>query len=595
MLFRNIALRISQILHELYQVNLSPDDLSLEFTNPDYEGDCTFVVFPLVKILKQAPEKIANDIGQSLIKHNPDIEKYHVIKGFLNLTLKQSFWFNFVDENYKNKQFGFAKLDNSRPLTVIEYSSPNTNKPLHLGHIRNNLIGLSISRIIEANGYPVAQVNLINDRGIHICKTMVAYEKWGNQKTPYQLNIKGDKFVGDLYVKFEQELQKEILELTKQGYSEEEALQKAPLMQLARQKLVQWEAGDEQVLNLWKTMNEWVLEGFEQTYKRMNIRFDKIYFESQTYKYGKDIVLQKLKEGVFYQLEDGSVWVNLEDEKLDHKLLLRSDGTSVYITQDIGTAVIRYNEYNPDRMIYVVGNEQNHHFQVLKVILKKAGFHWYDKIHHLSYGMVELPEGKMKSREGKVVDADDLMDQMVETARNIAKTSGKLYDVPEEIQHKVIEKIALGALNYFILRTDARKNMVFYPEESIDFNGDTGPFIQYTHARICSLLSKAEQENLFPANTEHPDTLISEEKELVKLLYLFPLKIYESYQTLNPAIIAHYAHHVASSYNSFYQNIPVLRAKTNEEKNFRLKLSQFTANVLENACFLLGIEMPGIM
>lgn len=595
MFFPSIASDIQYVLKKIYDLDLPLDKIPLELTNSDYQGDCTLIVFPLAKILRQETEKIASEIANAVASINKHIDHYEIIKGFVNFTVKYEFWFDFVLKHHNDSNYGFVQLQKNLQPYIVEYSSPNTNKPLHLGHIRNNMIGLSLSRIIQANGYPVVQVSLINDRGIHICKTLVAYEKWGKNSTPQQQNVKGDKFVGDLYVKFEKELKSEVDELVQKGYSTEEAYKSSPLMQCAREKLVLWEANDEDVRNLWKTMNQWVMDGFKSTYKRMNIKFDKIYFESDTYHFGKEIIFEKLKEGILYKEDDESIWIDLEESNLGKKLLLRSDGTSVYVTQDIGSAVRRYDEFNPQMMIYVVGNEQNHHFQVLKNILKRFGFDWYDKIYHLSHGMIELPEGKMKSREGKVVDADDLMDQMVDSAWQIAKTSGKLNQVPQEIQHEVIEKIAQGALKYFILKTDARKNIVFYPEESIDFNGDTGPFIQYTHARILSLIKKAQQEVSITDDCPLPQVLFPEERELIRLLYLFPLKIRESFKTQNPALIAHYAYQLSSAYNSFYQNIPVLRSKTDEEKYFRLKLTIFTANIIERSCYLLGIEMPGVM
>ncbi len=581
-------------LHNLYQSEIPAESILLEETNKDFNGDFTFVVFPYLKISRKSPEATAHEIGEELMRQSDMIASVNVIKGFLNLTLKDSVWIDFLNSNFSEKNFGFRNTATDDAPVVVEYSSPNTNKPLHLGHIRNNLIGQSVSRILGASGKNVKQVNLINDRGIHICKTMLAWIKWGENKTPENLGIKGDKYVGDLYIRFEQELQKEIKSLCKKSMNEDEGLQYSKLMNEARELLVRWENHDPEVRYLWMTMNNWVMKGFENTYKRMNISFDRLYFESETYLPGKEIVMEGLNNGVFLQKEDTSVWADLRDEGLDEKILIRSDGTSVYITQDIGTAVNRYNDFRPERMIYVVGNEQNYHFQVLKHVLKKAGYAWAENIQHLSYGMVELPEGKMKSREGKVVDADDLMDEMFETAGKIAEEAGKASSLPPDKAKEVIEMIAQAALKYFILKVDARKNMIFNPEESIDFNGNTGPFIQYTHARIISLLEKGKLSGCIPG-TAKSTSLLPPEKELIVLLSKFPETLKDSAEELNPSYIAQYAFDLAKSYNSFYQSLPVLKEENAETRQLRISISEFTANVLESAFYLLGIRMPGVM
>ncbi len=594
MLSRRLRQSVQAALKTLYNLDLDSETIQIGRTNKDFQGDYTFVVFPFLNVSGKSPEATANEIGNEIKKTDSGVSSFNVVKGFLNITYHDSIWADIINEQAFTIDFGRKKPEpGSKPL-VIEYSSPNTNKPLHLGHVRNNLIGQSIARILEAAGTPVKQVNLVNDRGIHICKTMLAYQKWGNNNTPEDLGIKGDKYVGELYVRFEQELQKEILSLQNQGMTEEQAIENSVLMDEARRMLIQWEDNDADVRELWKRMNTWVLQGFEKTYERMGIHFDKTYFESDTYQLGKEVIMSGLKKEVFFQRDDGSVWVDLSNEGLDEKILLRSDGTSVYITQDIGSALLRHEDFLPERMIYVVGNEQNYHFQVLKHVLRKAGFSWADSIEHLSYGMVELPDGKMKSREGKVVDADDLMDEMNATAAAIAQEAGKAISLPEEETGKIIEMIAQGALKYFILRVDAKKNMIFKPEESIDFNGNTGPFIQYTHARIRSLLDKAATSGFKPGKTtiEH---LSDAEKEIAVLLSQYPDIISESAKTLNPSVIAQYAYELARSYNTLYQNHPVLKEPSEEKRTFRLNLSLFTANVLDSSFNLLGIKMPGIM
>jgi len=591
---KQLKISLKETLFNLYSIDIELDNIILEETNPDFEGDFTFVVFPFLKLSRKSPEQTASEIGEHLINNTSIVDSFNVVKGFLNIVISDAVWIDILHTNASNPLFGIEPVNPNQPPVVVEYSSPNTNKPLHLGHIRNNLIGQSVSRILTAVGYDVKQVNLINDRGIHICKTMLAYQKWYIGKTPQSVGVKGDKFVGDLYVQFETELKNELNGLTAKGLSEEDAIKQSPLMEEARQMLVNWENRDEETLKLWKMMNAWVLEGFDGTYKRMNIAFDKLYFESETYLSGRDIVLQGEKQGVFYRKDDGSVWADLRNEGLDEKILLRSDGTSVYITQDLGTAVIRNEDFSPQAMVYVVGNEQNYHFQVLKLVLQKAGYKWADNIEHLSYGMVELPDGKMKSREGKVVDADELMDEMYNTAFRISLEAGKAASLPQGEAERVIEMIAQAALKYFILRVDAKKNMVFNPEESIDFNGNTGPFIQYTHARIQSLLQKAEAAGLVCKQT-NIDSLHPQEKALVVLLSTFPKIINESAARRNPSLIAQFAFDLAKEYNSFYQVLPVLKEENKDLAINRLNISAYTANVLKSAFHLLGIEMPGVM
>jgi arginyl-tRNA synthetase len=558
-------------------------------------GITPWLFFLFSNTQKKNPEATANEIGNTLINRVDFVHSFNVIKGFLNVTIKDRIWIEELNTIAFDSNFGITPTSANSKHVVIEYSSPNTNKPLHLGHVRNNLIGHSISQILKANGKRVTQVNLINDRGIHICKTMLAWMKWGENKSPKDNNQKGDKFVGDLYVKFEMELQKEQNHIKDNHKNETEASESdSPLMIEARELLKKWEEKDPQTISIWSMMNKWVLDGFQKTYERMNISFHKYYFESDTYLLGKEIVVEKLNKGVFYKKEDSSVWIDLKDEGLDEKLLLRSDGTSVYITQDLGTAVTRHKDFQPDIMLYVVGNEQNYHFQVLKHILHKSGFHWADSIRHLSYGMVELPEGKMKSREGKVVDADDLMDEMYNTAHSISQLSGKATSLNNSDFEHVIEMIAQAALKYFILKVDAKKNMVFSPDESIDFNGNTGPFIQYTHARIISLLQKAKQLGFESKEIKH-HTISEQEKKIITILHSYPNVVNESGAKLNPAIIAHFAYELAKEYNSFYQNYIIIKEQSTEKRTIRLNISQATANVLHSAFRLLGIEMPGIM
>ncbi len=557
------------------------NELIIQKTRKEFIGDYTINVFPWVKQIRKSPEEIAQTIGNYLLNNCHYISEFQVIKGFLNLSIRTQ---TLLEQAFKEPTISQSK----QQQIVIEFSSPNTNKPLHLGHIRNNLLGNSISLILS-NFHNVIKVNLINDRGIHICKSMLAWQKWGNGQTPENTHIKGDKLVGDYYVLFDKEYKKQIEQLISNGYSKEEAEKKAPLMLEAQEMLRKWEQGDEKVHNLWKTMNQWVYNGFETTYQKLGITFDKIYYESETYELGKQYVLKGLSEGIFFQKSDGSVWVDLTQDGLDEKLLLRADGTSVYITQDIGTAVLRYNEFKPNRMIYVVGNEQNYHFQVLKLVLNKLGFSWANTIYHLSYGMVELPEGKMKSREGTVVDADDLIAELEHEAKQIALKSGKLKDADEITFQKGIEKIAAAALKYFILKVDPEKNMTFNPQESIDFDGNTGTFILYTYARIQSILNKASEQNIV---VQKPDAIDinDKERELLLLLIDFPYVVAEAASLFNPAKIANYVYCLSKEFNQYYQSYPILKEENANIRNFRLILSQKIAKTIKRCCNLLGIE-----
>lgn len=584
-------------LNKLY--NVQPDEslLQLQNTRKDFEGDITIVVFPFLKFSGKPPETTASAIGEYLEKQIPEIRSYNVVKGFLNLVIDDNYWFGEMLDAWKDENFGKAKPDGKQALAMVEYSSPNTNKPLHLGHIRNNLLGFSISEILKENNYRVVKTNIVNDRGIHICKSMLAWQKWGDKKTPEATGQKGDHLVGELYVEFDKHYKAEITELMEKGLSQKEAEDQAPSIQEARELLRRWESGDQNVVGLWKTMNNWVYKGFDMTYKRLGVDFDKIYYESETYLIGKDEVLRGLKEEIFYQKEDGSVWADLTEDGLDHKLLLRSDGTSVYMTQDIGTAKMRFNEYAIDKMIYVVGNEQIYHFQVLAVLLDKLGYAWGKDLHHFSYGMVELPSGKMKSREGTVVDADDLMDGMIQVAGEMARELGKLDSLTPEEAEKTYEMIALGALKYFILKVDPKKNMLFNPEESIDFNGNTGPFIQYTHARIQSVLRKATEKSLV-INEQfsglHGEISIKE-KELMKRITLFPEIVREAGENYSPAIIANYCFELAKEFNQFYHDHQII-AETNESiRNLRLIISATVGKVIKRGMKLLGIDVPDRM
>ena len=567
--------------------------IQIQKTKKDFEGDFTLVVFPFLKLSRKSPEQTADLIGKYLEANLKEIESYNVIKGFLNLVVSKNFWLGFFADNYKNSEkFGFIEQDDSKPV-VNEFSSPNTNKPLHLGHIRNNLIGYSVSRILQANGKNVVNVNLVNDRGIHICKSMLAWQKWGDGKSPETSGLKGDKIVGDYYVRFDKENKEEVKHLVQDGYTEEESNLNSPLIIEAQKMLKKWEENDPEIRQLWKKLNDWVYEGFDGTYKRLGIEFNKIYYESETYLLGKEIVEKGLKDGVLFKKDDGSVWADLTSEGLDEKLLLRSDGTSVYMTQDIGTAKLRYDEYLPEKLIYVVGNEQNYHFNVLKLVLKKLGYNWADCIIHLSYGMVELPHGKMKSREGTVVDADDLMEEMFVTARKTTESLGKIDGFSETEANNLFETIGMGALKYFILKVDPKKNMIFNPAESIDFTGNTGPFIQYTFARIRSVLRKAGEMNFHPDFSMNSElTLLKKEKDVIKLLFEFPLIIRQAGENLSPAMIANYVFELVKEYNQFYQEVPILKDENKIAIEFRLALSEFVSNVIMSSMKLLGISVP---
>lgn len=588
---------VAETVLKLYGVKPEVNQLQIQKTRKEFEGDYTLVAFPLLKLTRKSPEETCRQIGEMLLQSYPEVSVINVIKGFLNITLSKTYWSGVINEIASTEDYGFAPtpLENANP-TVVEFSSPNTNKPLHLGHIRNNLLGFSISRILEKSGKRVIKVNLVNDRGIHICKSMVAWLKYGNGETPQTSGKKGDHLVGDYYVRFEKEYKLEVEQLVSSGMGKDEALTKAPIIIEAQEMLRKWEAKDAETIRLWTMMNGWVYEGFEKTYQNLGITFDKTYYESQTYLLGKKIVNEGLNRGIFFRKDDGSVWVDLTADGLDQKLLLRSDGTSVYITQDIGTAIERYNEFHFDEHIYVVGNEQDYHFQVLKLVMKKLGYSWCEALYHLSYGMVLLPDGKMKSREGTVVDADDLIAEMLQTATEVSKELGKLDQMNNEEASKTIRMIGLGALKYFILKVDPKKNMTFNPGESIDFNGNTGPFIQYTHARIRSVLRKAGNVNDLQSQKVTPESISSQkELELIQLLHFFPDTIKIAAQTHNPAEIANYTYELAKQYNQFYQDLPILREPIPEVKHFRLLLSQAVARVIKQAMWLLGIDVPEVM
>lgn len=574
---------------ELYGADLPENQVNFQTTRKEFEGDITLVVFPMVRFAKKGPEQTAEDLGNYLVEKLDFVEKYNVVKGFLNMVISESYWLEAYAKAYQTKDFGRIEATENDPLVVVEYSSPNTNKPLHLGHVRNNLLGYSVAEIVKASGKRVKKVQIINDRGIHICKSMLAWKKFGDGETPESSGIKGDHLVGKYYVRFDQEYKKEISALMAEGKTEEVAKKEAPLLVEAQNMLRQWEAKDEEVVALWEMMNQWVYAGFDSTYTRMGVDFDKHYYESDTYLLGKQYIDSGLEKGIFYQKEDGSVWVDLTDEKLDHKLLLRGDGTAVYMTQDIGTAIQRYLDFDFSRMVYTVGNEQDYHFDVLFKILNRLDYSWAKDCHHLSYGMVDLPSGKMKSREGTVVDADDLMQEMVSTAQSISEELGKLDGFDDEELASIYEMIGLGALKYFILKVDPRKRMLFDPSESIDFNGHTGPFIQYTHARICSLQRRAADLNaeVKPESALHP-----KEKELLKVLLRYPEVIQEAAKDYSPAVIANYAYDLVKEYNQFYQQVPVFGADNEKDKVFRIGLSGLVGKVIASAMSLLGITVP---
>jgi len=590
--------RTSAVIQKLYNAVIKPESIGIEKTKKEIEGDYTIVVFPLARVSKKSPEATAVEIGDHLKQDVPEIEEVKVIKGFLNLMLKDSFWLSFLHREASADNYGFHAERNEAPV-LVEYSSPNTNKPLHLGHIRNNLLGFSVARILKANGHKVVRLNLVNDRGIHICKSMLAYMKWGHDETPGSTGMKSDHLIGKYYVLFDQELKKEIQQLVSEGRSQEEAEKQAPLLLEAQEILRLWEEKDAKIRQLWQQMNDWAYTGFDETYKNLGVDFDEIQYESQTYLHGKALVMEALRDGFLEQKSDGSIWADLKDEGLDEKLLLRSDGTSVYMTQDLGTAELRHNEFLPSSLIYVVGNEQNYHFDVLKKILIKTGHPWAERIYHLSYGMVELPEGKMKSREGKVVDADDLMEEMINTAETTTRELGKLNDYTDDEASNLFRIIGLGALKYFILKVDPRKNMLFDPKESIDFNGNTGPFIQYTYARIRSLLRKAALAGyeIKPGINQNSgefssQDLLPQEKEIIKMLYQFPDIVALSGKEMDPSSIANYVYELVKAYNQFYQETPVLKEEDKAKIMSRLTISAFTATVIRKSMNLLGIDVP---
>lgn len=583
-------------LKALYGQDVPAAQVQLQKTKKEFEGHLTLVVFPFLKMSKKGPEQTAQEIGEYLKANEPAVAAFNVIKGFLNLTVASATWIELLNEIHADAQYGIVSADENAPLVMIEYSSPNTNKPLHLGHVRNNLLGNALANIVMANGNKVVKTNIVNDRGIHICKSMLAWQKYGKGETPESSGKKGDHLVGDYYVAFDKHYKAEVAELMEKGMSKEEAEAASPLMNEAREMLVKWEAGDPEVRALWQMMNNWVYAGFDETYRKMGVGFDKIYYESNTYLEGKEKVMEGLEKGFFFKKEDGSVWADLTAEGLDHKLLLRGDGTSVYMTQDIGTAKLRFADYPIDKMIYVVGNEQNYHFQVLSILLDKLGFEWGKSLVHFSYGMVELPEGKMKSREGTVVDADDLMAEMIATAKETSQELGKLDGLTQEEADDIVRIVGLGALKYFILKVDARKNMTFNPKESIDFNGNTGPFIQYTYARIRSVLRKAAEAGIvipevLPANIE----LSEKEEGLIQMVADFAAVVRQAGEDYSPSGIANYVYDLVKEYNQFYHDFSILREENEDVKLFRIALSANIAKVVRLGMGLLGIEVPDRM
>lgn len=591
-------------LKALYGQDVPAAQVQLQKTKKEFEGHLTLVVFPFLRMSKKGPEQTAQEIGEYLQANEPSVAAFNVIKGFLNLTIASSAWIELLNGIHADKQYGIVAVTDNSPLVMIEYSSPNTNKPLHLGHVRNNLLGNALANIVAANGNKVVKTNIVNDRGIHICKSMLAWQKYGNGETPESSGKKGDHLIGDYYVSFDKHYKAEVKELMakfqSEGMNEEEAKAKAeaesPLMKEAREMLVKWEANDPEVRALWKKMNDWVYAGFDETYRMMGVTFDKIYYESNTYLEGKEKVMEGLEKGFFYRKEDGSVWADLTGEGLDHKLLLRADGTSVYMTQDIGTAKLRFADYPIDKMIYVVGNEQNYHFQVLSILLDKLGFEWGKGLVHFSYGMVELPEGKMKSREGTVVDADDLMAEMIDTAKETSNELGKLDGLTKEEADNIARIVGLGALKYFILKVDARKNMTFNPKESIDFNGNTGPFIQYTYARIQSVLRKAKEAGIeIPAQLPAGIELSEKEEGLIQMVADFVAIVKQAGEDYSPSIIANYTYDLVKEYNQFYHDFSILREENEAVKVFRLALSENVAKVVRLGMGLLGIEVPDRM
>ena len=590
-----LSTTISKVINELFELSSNTNDIILQKTKKEFEGDFTLVTFPYIKAAKATPEKTGELIGEQLIKSNPSITKFNVVKGFLNFSLSNDFWLNEFKDINKTNNYGIKAAKSSGKQMMLEYSSPNTNKPLHLGHVRNNLLGYSVATIMKTQGHDVIKVNLVNDRGIHICKSMIAWKLFGNGETPQSSGLKGDHLVGKYYVIFDKEYKKEIQTLIDGGATKEDAEKQAPIMLQTQEMLLKWEASDKETIDLWKTMNGWVYDGFAVSYKKLGVDFDKMYYESNTYLLGKEVVLEGLAKNVFYKKENGSVAIDLTEDKLDEKIVLRSDGTSVYITQDMGTAIERFKEFPAiSQMIYTVGNEQDYHFKVLFKILEKLGYSWAKECYHLSYGMVELPEGKMKSREGTVVDADDLMDGMVATAKETTEELGKVEGFTQEELETLYQTIGMGALKYFILKVDPKKKMLFDPKESIDFNGHTGPFIQYTHARIKSILRKFEGKanDIIIANDI---TLHDKEKELIKLQYDFPAILADASNTYNPAVVANYIYELTKLFNQFYNECPVLKEENNTIKEFRILLIDKTSEIIKNGMLCLGIDVPDRM
>ena len=583
-----LAQATADAVKALYGAEVAAESIVPSTTKKEFEGNLTIVVFPFLKASHKRPEDTAQEIGEYLVANCEAVEKFNVIKGFLNITIKPSFWTSVLQSVEATENFGFKPVTDDSRLVMIEYSSPNTNKPLHLGHVRNNLLGFSLAKIMEANGNKVVKTNIVNDRGIHICKSMLAWLKWGNGITPEKAGKKGDHLIGDFYVAFDKHYKEELQQLMDSGMTKEEAEANSALMKEARTMLKKWEDGDEEVRSLWRTMNEWVYAGFDETYARMGVSFDKIYYESNTYLEGKEKVLEGLEKGIFYRKDDNSVWADLTADGLDQKLLLRTDGTSVYMTQDIGTAKLRFQDYPIDQMIYVVGNEQNYHFQVLSLLLDKLGFSWGKDLIHFSYGMVELPNGKMKSREGTVVDADERMDEMIATARKMSE--GRLKGVPEDEMDDVYRIIGLGALKYFILKVDPRKNMLFNPQESIDFNGNTGPFVQYTYARIRSVLRKSDEADAATDITAYEPN--EKEIEIIQRIADFPSVVSEAGRTYSPALIANYVFELAKGYNQFYHDYSILKEENGVARAFRLHLSRTVADIIRRGFSLLGVEVP---
>ncbi len=580
----------------LYNEDVTENQITLQITKKEFKGHYTLVTFPLLKISKKNPEQTANEIGEYLQQQSPLISEYNVIKGFLNLSIAAQYWLELMQNIDAQPEYGFTPIADDAPLFMVEYSSPNTNKPLHLGHVRNNLLGHSLCEVLKANGKRVVKTNIVNDRGIHICKSMLAWQKWGAGETPESSGKKGDHLIGDYYVLFDKKFKAEVAELMATGLTKEQAEEQSKLMQQAREMLRKWEANDAETVNLWKMMNGWVYTGFDETYKKLGVEFDKIYYESQTYLAGKNEVLRGLDEGIFYRREDGSVWADLTKEGLDEKILLRSDGTSVYMTQDIGTAKLRFDDYPIDTMIYVVGNEQNYHFQVLSILLDKLGFEFGKGLVHFSYGMVELPEGKMKSREGTVVDADDLIEEMVNSAKETSQELGKLDGISKQEADNIARMVGLGALKYFILKVDPKKNMTFNPKESIDFNGNTGPFIQYTHARIQSILRKAAEQGIVISDKLDTNISLSEKEEgLIQMIFDFKSVVQQAGREYNVSLIGNYVYDLVKEYNQFYHDFSILKEENEALRNFRLVLSRNVARTIKKSVSLFGIEVPDRM